>query len=256
MTKPKTKPKGKSGLEKTYSTKQHYDSIFKVNDTEIQQENPNEVDKLLDMVKNMPNNQGGNNGGNNNLLSKLQEMKLMKDIFNPQQQQGGNNAMIKMMSDQNRMMQETNMAVMKQMMENSNIKFNHVAQLISGNNHQDPEERLMKSINLVKEIQGEHRERTATELDYDLKRQELIIREQSRQDLLSREERQIIRDDKKSEQFMNIGGVVLDKIVGDNLSTFIGDLMGSGKNIKGRKRRGRTDITKDDDWDPSLLDDL
>ena len=74
--------------------------------------------------------------------------------------------------------------------------------------------------------------------------------------MVDREERGVIREDKKSERFMNIGETVLDKVIGKGLGNLVNDLMsvkGSGED-KGSKG-GKAPTSAQQDFDPSLLDD-
>jgi len=123
----------------------------------------------------------------------------------------------------------------------------------SGQPQIDPDDRLIKSMNLVKEIQGEQRVRTKDELDFGLKKQELVLKESARQDMLDREERAIIREDEKSENILGIGKIVLDKVIGNGVGNLLQDVM-SVKTPKG-KRRGRAEQPKNTEYDLSLLDD-
>ena len=231
--------------------------------TEPTQELQIELDKarfLADIYKSFQQtpqyNQG--NQGNNSQMSFKDFLELAK-TFNKSSNGGGGNTgntvMLKMMSEQNRMTQQATMEVFKQMIENSNIKFNQMAQMISGGRDSNPMELFMRGIDFSDKRMGDKRARTTAEMEHDLKREELLIKEKARQDLLSREEREIIRDDKKSERILDIGGVFLEKVMGNGVGALINDVMGA-KNTNGVRKKKRRGRVSDGEMDLSLLDDL
>ena len=262
MTKAKsnTKPKGKSdsGLERPFKTKERYDAMFE--DDEIQQINPNEsigvnqpINNNNDLIKLMNTIVpiGQDNGNNNNTLGELQRMKLMKDLFFNTQPQGKNSEsnMIKFMG----MMQQQSSENLRLIMENSNIKFNQLAQMFGGK-QEDPMSKFMEGVKFTREQLGDNRAKTKDEMDFGLRSKELDLKDYARRDLLDREERNMDRENAKGQRFMEIGGVVLDKVIGQGLGTLVGDLMSSIKNGKGSKTKASNNAKEN--FDHSLLDEL
>ena len=227
-------------------------------ETEPTQESPMQVelDKakfLADIYQSFQQtpqyNQG--NQGNNNQMSFRDFIELAK-TYNKNNNGGGKNSdFIKFMD----MMLQSQNKNMELMMQNFDQKFGYMIQN-RGQPQESPRDNLREDLKFFRELSGDKRVRTKDEMEFGLRREELILKNQERGDMLDREERAIMREDKKSERILDIGGVVLNKVIGNNLGSLVNDLMGSGKNIKARKRRGRTNIPKDDDFDVSLLDDL
>ena len=259
MTNQKKRPRKKSGLEKAYNTKQDYDSLFGANNTEVPREAPNETEKLLEMVKNMPNNQGGNNGGNNNILSQMKDIAYLRDFFNPKQQ-GDNTSMLGIINDNNISARQQQDKHMELMMQKSDDRMMFMMQQLNqskGQPQENPRDNMRADLKFFREISGDKHQRTKDELEYSLKEKELSLKERSREDILNREERQIIRDDKKSQSILDIGGVVLNKVMGDGVGALINDVMSAGKGEgykHKKKRRGRA--SAEEEMDLTLLDDL
>lgn len=265
MAKDNKRPKkGSSGLERPSNTKKDFDYLVgSVN--EAQQKIPNEPTigvnqpinsniELLKIADNIGKNQGNSGGGNNSFFEEVGKKMLYDVMSNPQQpqqqNQGSNSDFIKLMG----MWMQSQDKKDELRAEKSDMRLAMLMQQQnSGQPQEPPEERLRKSMTLVKEIQGEQRVRTKDELDFGLKKQELVLKESARQDMLNREERAVEREDRKSERILGIGQVVLDKVIGNGLGTLIDDVMGA-KGGKG-KRRGRAKQPLEE-FDPSLLDEL
>jgi len=269
MTQQKKKKtvKGKSGLERAVNTKEQYDSLFGVK-TEAQENIQKEAsigvdqpinndNEFIEFISKLNTQNQGNNGG---LLGDVAKFKLMRDMFAPQQQGGSNSkdiAMMKMLSEQNRMMAQQQMKNMELIIENSNIKFAQFARMMSGNEQEDPRKVMMEGFQLYRDITGDKCEKSKDEMHYDIEKKKLELQEYARRDGLDREERSVIRDDQKSQRFMDIGGVVLDKVIGNGLGALMNDLM-NVKNKSGNQKGETSAPVKQDsrNFDVSLLDEL
>ena len=185
---------------------------------------------------------------------------MMQSINNSNKNQGikSDNTVEVLLDKFSGMMQNNQAQQMNVIMQQNNDKWERSMEMIaSAFNREKPDERFMNTFKMFREITGDQRQKSDNELSFDLKKQELILKEQSRQDMLNREERQTQREDAKSGRILDIGGVVLDKVIGNGLGNLVGDLMSAKKGSdKTKKRRGRAEIPQDDDFDPSLLDDL
>ncbi len=183
----------------------------------------------------------------------------LQKVMNQQQQKGNDNMLLAYLLKQKESGNSDVLTTMLGHLFQQNANFQNALMNLQFNSNQpqqDPQDKLMKNFNFFRKVTGDNRAKNEKEMDYSLRKDEMVLKEQSRQDLMNREERAIIRDDKKSEMILNMGSNVLNKIVGDNLSTFVGDMFNvSSKKGKG-KRRGRRTETESEPFDPSLLDEL
>ncbi len=142
-------------------------------------------------------------------------------------------------------------------LQQSNDRFERGMEMVAGAlNREKPEERIRSSLSLFREITGDKREKGEKELEFDLKRQELKMREEGRIDMLDREERAVERENAKSERLTGIATTVLDKVIGSSVGNLVQDVM-SAKSESGsrRGRKGGKQIPQSD-FDPSYLDEL
>ncbi len=217
--------------------------------------------KMLDVLNMAQNNNNGNNNNPNNQFTQLKQMLELMQLMNQQQQPRGNDNMLmayllKQKESNNVLPMLTQMMQLTEKAQNYRMEA-LMSQLNSGQPQENPMNIFMKGIDFSDKRTGDARAKTKDEMDYDLRRHEIVVKEQGRLDMLNREERQIERDDKKSKSILDIGGVVLDKIVGDNLSTFVGDLFSmSSKSNNPSRRRGRKQKEPEEKFDVSFLDDL
>ena len=249
LTKQKSKPKLKknSGLERTHNTKEQFDSLLGVNEARQHTPNTPSIDPLQFINRIVPMAQGNNND--------LNQVKTMMEIFKmmqQQQQQPQHNrtddSAIKLMG--------TMMGTMFQSLSEQNQNYLSLAiqQMRSsqGQPQEDPRKIMMDGFNLYKDMSGDNRARTKDEMDFDLRKKELELKEYSRRDMLDREERQVVREDAKSQRFMNIGETVLNKVIGDGLGNLMSDFM-SLRGNKGDKGK-QSSVPARKQFDPSLLD--
>jgi len=232
----------------------------------------NELMKMMDILSTRyQSNQSNNVNNATNPFEQLKQTIELARLMNPQQNSGGNNIqellltyLLKQKDSPSNNAIGSIVPLITQLMQMNEKANNYrlealLNQIGSGQPSEPPEEKLMKSFEFYRALTGDNRQRTKDEMEFDLKRQELILREKARQDLLDREERQTQREDAKSERILSMGGVVLDKIVGNGLGNLVGDLMSAkGEKRKGNKkgsRRGRTS-EPEENFDFSLLDDL
>ncbi len=189
-------------------------------------------------------------------------MMLLMNMMNKQGQNQNikpDNTVEVLLDKFNSMMQNNQSQQMAVIMQQNNDKWERGMEMIAGAlNHERPEERFMNSFKMFREITGDQRQKSEKEMEYDLRREELILKRQDRGDLLATEERQIIREDAKSARILDIGAVVLDKVIGKGLGSLVGDLMSAKKDSGGdrEQRRGRTKAQKNEKFDSSLLDEL
>lgn len=213
-----------------------------------------EMDKLgfmWKMVNDFKQQPAQGNQGNNkdSGLIELQKMKLMKELFSQQQQPQQQSATI--------------YNVLGKMVESADRRADHFASMLynemrggQGQTQPDPMEKFMKGVEFTERRMGNNRTQTKDEMHYGIEKKKLEIQEFARRDLLDREERSNIREDAKGQRFMDIGGAVLDKVIGDNLSTFVGDMF-SIKDKGGGKGKGKKAPTSaQQDYDLSVLDEL
>jgi len=257
VRKEKITKKGSSGLERVSNTKKDFDYLMggineaqqKVsNESTIGVNQPIHNTELLKMADLIGINQGNNQGNNKDSgLIELQKMKLMKELFSPQPQQkpeSMNNALVNTFGEMYKSLTQQNQQYL--VMAINEMKSGQ------GQPQIDPEDRLMKHYEFFRNVTGDQRQKSDIEMKYGLEREKLVLAEQSRQDMLNREERAIEREDKKSERILGMGGVVLEKILGNGVGALINDVM-VAKGGKG-KRRGRAKQTPNAVYAPSLLD--
>ncbi|MFW9881932.1 MAG: hypothetical protein ACFFG0_53390, partial [Candidatus Thorarchaeota archaeon] len=176
----------------------------------------------------------------------------IKKSSNPQQNQN-----IEILLDKfNTMMQNNQTQQMAVLLERQNDRFERGMQVIAqALNRENPEDRLMASFKMFKEMQGEQRQMTEAEMGYNLKKHELTLQDYARRDMLDREEREKDREDAKSDRTMATVNTFIDKVVGNGVGHLLKDIM-SVKNQNNGDRRGRANENTNQSYDPSLLDDL
>ena len=266
MTKQKKKPiKGKSSLGGARSTIEDYDSMFGLN-TETQQNTPNKANigvnqpinndnELVNIVQDLNANNGRD--ANNITIPQLGQLGAFMKAINPNQQSGDVIRMMALMMQQN----QQNMEIRRQQdqqnaelqRENSEMRFSQMVQAFGGNKG-DPKKEMIETASFIRQLQGDQRTKNKDEMHYDIEKRKLDLQEYARRDMLDREERQVVRDDVKSQRIMDIGGVVLDKVIGNNLSQFIGDMVNVKGEGGGKGKKAPTSARQD--FDPSLLDEL
>lgn len=139
-------------------------------------------------------------------------------------------------------------------LERQNEKWERGMQVIAqAINRDSPEEKLWSNFKMFKEMQGEQRQMSKDEMEYNLRKKEIELKDFERRDMLDREERSKELDNARSDRIMQTANIVLDKVIGNGLGSFVKDVM----SVKGDgKRRGRDSNPESRDYDPSLLDDL
>ncbi len=145
-------------------------------------------------------------------------------------------------------------------LQQSNDRFERGMEMIAGAlNRERPEEKLMSNFNLFRELAGDKRQKSVQEMEFDIKRQELVLKHQDRNDLLAAEERQVVREDAKTSRLMETATTVLDKVFTNGVGNLVKDVMSakseSGNSGQRKGRRGRKEAPVEE-FDPSYLDDL
>ena len=135
--------------------------------------------------------------------------------------------------------------MMKQNMELQNQR------VISMIPNEAPEERVMRNFGFFKDIMGDKRERTDSEMDFSLRKQQMLLDEQQRMDMLDREERAQAREDAKGDRTLSLINTVADKVIGNGLGQLVGDLVSARG--KGGKKTAPPDV---EEFDASILDDF
>lgn len=234
--------------------------------------NNNELMRMMDILtKNTQNTQNtnqNNSPNNNNQFNQLNQLKMFMELAQlvspPQQNNQQNNGRADNMLLAYLLKQKESgnangiVPLITQLMQMSekanNYRMEALMSRLGGNSQatEDPEAKLMKSFQFFRDITGDKRQRSQQEMDYDLKKKEIELKEFARRDMLDREERSKEREDAKGERIMNTAGIVLDKVIGNGLGALMGDLM----SLKGGKKGKKISTAPRTDFDAELLDDL
>jgi len=181
---------------------------------------------------------------------------MMMQQISKSSNQPQNSQNLEVIFDKLNTMQNNNQAQqMNMIMQQNSERFERAMEGIAGMiSRERPEDKLMKNFQFFREISGDRRERSKHEMDFDIRKKEIELKEYARRDMLDREERSKEREDAKGQRIMDTAGIVLDKVIGNGLGALMGDFM----SLKGGKKgKGKgTPTAPRENFDADLLDDL
>lgn len=119
-------------------------------------------------------------------------------------------------------------------------KFERLAENVAGSQI-DPNQQMMQNFQFFREIAGDQRERSKDELDFELRKTEMELKKQDRDEILARQERAELREDQKSERILGLVDNITGKVLGEGMK----GLMETA--FKGRRKK------KDKGFDASEL---
>lgn len=177
-------------------------------------------------------------------------LKMMQQ--NQNQKPNNDNGNIAMLIDKfNTMINNNQSQQMSMLMQQSNDKFERGMELIAGAlNREKPEDRMYKSFELFRNLQGDSRAKSKDEMVFDIENKKLDIEKDKHVDILNREERQIVREDAKSGRLLDTAETILNKVVGQSIGALVSDIAnarGGKKNVSASGKKG---------FDATLLDEL
>ena len=177
-------------------------------------------------------------------------LKMMQQ--NQNQKPNNDNGNIAMLIDKfNTMINNNQSQQMSMLMQQSNDKFERGMELIAGAlNREKPEDRMYKSFELFRNLQGDSRAKSKDEMVFDIENKKLDIEKDKHVDILNREERQIVREDAKSGRLLDTAEIILNKVVGQSIGALVSDISnarGGKKNVSASGKKG---------FDATLLDEL
>lgn len=177
-------------------------------------------------------------------------LKMMQQ--NQNQKPNNDNGNIAMLIDKfNTMINNNQSQQMSMLMQQSNDKFERGMELIAGAlNREKPEDRMYKSFELFRNLQGDSRAKSKDEMVFDIENKKLDIEKDKHVDILNREERQIVREDAKSGRLLDTAETILNKVVGQSIGALVSDISnarGGKKNVSASGKKG---------FDATLLDEL
>ena len=139
--------------------------------------------------------------------------------------------------------------VMEMMRQNWALQNERVMNMMP---NEAPEDRIIRSANLIRELQGDARQRTESEMDFALRKQQMVLDEQQRLDMLDREERAQNREDAKSDRTLGMVSTVMDKVIGEGLGQLVGDLVSA----RGKGDKSARGANEPENFDASILDEF
>ena len=177
-------------------------------------------------------------------------LKMMQQ--NQNQKPNNDNGNIAMLIDKfNTMINNNQSQQMSMLMQQSNDKFERGMELIAGAlNREKPDDRMYKSFELFRNLQGDSRSKSKDEMLFDLENKKLDIAKDKHVDVLNREERQIVREDAKSGRLLDTAETILNKVVGQSVGALVSDIV----NARGGKKTNSVSGKKG--FDATLLDEL
>lgn len=172
-------------------------------------------------------------------------------ILNKNQQNPKTDESTRLLLQELRSMQQQNQSQqLNLIVQNMNDRFEKALDTIAGSLNREPETTKMERYwNMLKTVQGDQREKSTAELEYGLKQQELLMKQQEHRDMLATEERALAREDAKGEKTMDFVTTAFDKIMGQGLGSLIGDI---ASNVGKKSKKASNEPASE--FDSSLLD--
>lgn len=160
-----------------------------------------------------------------NLYSELQNImrQQQRPAIDPQtllltklmnQNQGSSNQSTQLILDKmGQMMANNQTQQLSAIMRESNAKFKEAMEMVSSALHQNPEEKLLRTFKVYKEIQGEGKSKTDNELTYQIEAKKLDLEEARLKRSESREDNKQMMDEQKSLTVVNGIGKAIDSVM-------------------------------------------
>jgi len=188
-----------------------------------------------------------------NLYSELQNImqQQQRPVIDPQtllltklmnQNQGAGNQSTQLILDKmSQMMANNQTQQLAAIMSESNTKFKEAMEMVASALHQNPEDKLLKTFKVYKEIQGDSTSKTDSELNYQIESKKLDIEEAKLKRLEEREMNKQLMDDQKSLTVVNGIGKAIDSVMkhlGSGVSEGIVNI--TGRNLPKTSNPGET----------------